>query len=165
MSKYFRSKLSHNKMIIFFRIEECIVLWMNNKVEERFSTSNNCEMFFGKPPYIDSTTYLRCPISKHILLFWLLPQFRFKFYEFYVENLTEKLTWRQSWNALEIRYATDKKSSIMRLSFEHNFFEALNFEVLQALSLFTKMSLFYHFNEKELMQIDIQFADNLHLTI
>ena len=108
-------------MIIFFRIEECIVLWMNNKVEERFSTSNNCEMFFGKPPYIDSTTYLRCPISKHILLFWLLPQFRFKFYEFYVENLTEKLTWRQSWNALEIRYATDKKSSIMRLSFEHNF--------------------------------------------
>ena len=154
MSKYIHSRLSH-KIIIFFRIEACIVLWMNNKVEERFSTSNNCEMFFGKPPYIDSTTYLRCPISKHILLFWLLPQFRFKF-----TDLTEKLTWRQSWNALELRYATDKKSSIMRLSFEHNFFEALNFEVLQALSLFTKMSLFYHCKEKELLQIDIPFADD-----
>ena len=68
---------------------------MNNKVEERFSTSNNCEMFFGKPPYIDSTTYLRCPISKHILSTVLATSsISFQIHGFYVKNLTEKLTRR-----------------------------------------------------------------------
>ena len=156
MSKYFRSKLSH-KIIIFFRIEACIVLWII-KLKKDLALLIIVKCFLESHPtltlrhiwdvqfqntYYCSGYFLNFVSNSRILCKELDRR----------TYLTLKL--KRSW---ELRYATDKKSSIMRLSFEHNFFEALNFEVLQALS--QKCHFFYPWKEKELMQIDIPFADN-----
>ena len=158
MFKYFRSKLNH-KIIIFFRmyalfceyiiklkIDLVLLIIVRFFLESHptFSLRHIWDVQFQNTYYC-SGYFLNFVSNSRILC----KEFDRKTYP------TLKL--KRSW---ELRYATDKKSSIMRLSFEHNFFEALNFEVLQALSLFTKMSLFYHCKEKELLQIDIPFADD-----